>query len=133
MLNNPQPASSISRPPSVWKRFWSLPLPHKVRTCWWRLLHGKLYLYAALHKWDPERWDSPLCHFCNREEEDTKNFCVSCPLKWPFWVGAIASLAVIDLHVSSDAVLHSLVNLTFLETNLLPDDKLIKIGHIICS
>ena len=72
------------RPPIIWKTFWSLALPHKARTCWWRLLREKLYLRVTLHKWDARRWETPQCQFCIEGAEDAQHFFVSCPKKWPF-------------------------------------------------
>ena len=54
-----------SRP--VWKKFWSLPIPHKVRIFAWKLIHGGLATNYNKHKRRLE--PDAECSICGSEEE----------------------------------------------------------------
>ena len=120
-----------SRPPGLWKRFWSLSLRHKVRTCWWRLLREKLYLRATLHRWDSSRWDTAKCQFCNSNDEDSEHFFVSCPIKWPFWIAALEALPIEGIQGTQDAIWCALVCLTTITGDALEDKSLVHLGLIL--
>jgi len=81
----------------TWRRFWSLALPHKATTPWWRLLHDSVGFKAKLYRWNPSFCPSPLCPICGEVPEDSYHFVVGCPVKSRFWHDVIAHIGLSHL------------------------------------
>lgn len=73
-------------PSKSWTLFWTLPIPLKAFTVWWRLLHGFLPTKSRLHSLSPSTFLSPLCPHCQTTEEDDFHFFVGCPQKEAIWL-----------------------------------------------
>jgi len=63
-----------SRP--VWKKFWSLPIPHKVRIFAWKLIHGGLATNSNKHRRRLE--PDAKCSICGSEEETGYHAVMQC-------------------------------------------------------
>ncbi|KAI8326662.1 hypothetical protein EDC96DRAFT_581488 [Choanephora cucurbitarum] len=83
-------------PHSSWKLFWSLPLPAKAFTPWWRLLHGTIGYASKLHGWNPHHFTLPLCPICGYASEALYHFFVDCGFKWSFWQQYFAERGMAD-------------------------------------
>ncbi|KAG1053234.1 hypothetical protein G6F43_004676 [Rhizopus delemar] len=94
---------------SVWKNFWSLPLPQATTTPWWRLLHNSIVLTSKLFRWNPTSFPSPLCRFCT-EVKDTFHFVAGCPTKWLFWSAALAEMNLVSCFKNSEDILQLCAN-----------------------
>ncbi|SAL96157.1 hypothetical protein, partial, partial [Absidia glauca] len=77
---------------SQWHTFWSLKVPHNIRSVWWRLLLARLPTRSHLHKILPEQCPLPLCPICLAEEEDAVHMMISCPKKKEVWKAGQAML-----------------------------------------
>ena len=64
-----------SRP--VWKKFWSLPIPHKVRIFAWKLIHGGLATKA--NKFRRKLEPTATCSICGSGEETEFHAVMCCP------------------------------------------------------
>lgn len=68
---------SLLLQPQYWKTFWSLTIPPKAFTPWFRLLHGCIPTAALQHAWNPSVTASPLCRLCQQDIETHHHFFVS--------------------------------------------------------
>ncbi|KAK4518752.1 uncharacterized protein ATC70_008974 [Mucor velutinosus] len=91
-------------PPRLWRDFWSLCLPAKAFTPWWRLLHGHLSVQARLHIINRARHPSPLCKLCTEAPEDEYHLVVGCDMKSLFWFEVISHLGLSDLFPTDNAI-----------------------------
>ncbi|ORX57667.1 hypothetical protein DM01DRAFT_249232, partial [Hesseltinella vesiculosa] len=67
-----------------WKTIWSLKIPGRSLTLWWRYIHHKSpsrdrMLYRQSH------FNSPLCPLCNQAPENDYHLLVEGPAKWQAW------------------------------------------------
>lgn len=85
-INHIFPSDEVGTVPArKWQLFWSLDIPHSVRTVRFRILHGKISCRVILHRLAPTHFDSPSCPLCNDGEDSVDHFRFSCPEKWPIW------------------------------------------------
>ncbi|SAM06322.1 hypothetical protein [Absidia glauca] len=77
---------------SQWHTFWSLKVPHSIRSVWWRLLLARPPTRSYLHKILPEQCRLPLCPICLAVDEDIAHMIVSCPKKKEVWKAGQAML-----------------------------------------
>jgi hypothetical protein len=80
--------------PSLWRDFWSLYIPARAFTPWWRLLHGHLSVQARLHSINRIRYPSPICTLCNEAPEDEFHMVIGCSMKSLFWYEFISHLGL---------------------------------------
>jgi hypothetical protein len=120
------PAHSRLRP-YFWRLFWSLPLPAKAFTPWWRLLHDRIGYRARLFRWDAALYVSPLCGLCG-EVETLNHMIVYCPWKAIFWSDVLDSLSLRDSLGDMDTVWSGLVTLCDLDSVPLDTDLLVILG-----
>ncbi|KAI8575608.1 hypothetical protein K450DRAFT_260884 [Umbelopsis ramanniana AG] len=64
----------------AWKLFWSMDIPHAIRTPWWRTLQQKIPTKERLHNIFPGE-HSTTCTICQKENESYKHFWVECEKK----------------------------------------------------
>jgi hypothetical protein len=84
--------------PFFWRLFWSLSLTNKAFTPWWRLLQDCIGYRSRLHRWNPNKFDTPFCQICLcSTAEDLFHFVVGCSLKWRFWSDVFSLV-----HLSAD-------------------------------
>ncbi|KAK4510017.1 RNA polymerase II subunit 3 [Mucor velutinosus] len=81
-------------PPRLWRDFWSLCLPAKAFTPWWRLLHGHLSVQARLHSINVVKYPSPLCKVCQEAPEDEYHMVIGCSSKSLFWYEVASHLGL---------------------------------------
>jgi hypothetical protein len=88
--------------PASWRVFWSLKMPAKAFTPWWRLLHNRVatrsWCYGAKFKLVL----SPVCALCGSESENLYHFVVGCLHKSFFWRDVVSLLSLQEL-LPSDA------------------------------
>ncbi|SAM06248.1 hypothetical protein [Absidia glauca] len=94
------PAPAIMMSNSQWKLFWRLPLPHKVRNCWWRLLIHKIPDRRSTRHAHQRSIDESVCQFCQAVIEDTPHMLFFCPRKRSFWQIARFTMQI-DIPLSS--------------------------------
>ena len=112
-------------PPSSWRLFWSLPLPAKVSTPWWRLLQG----YVG-HRIVPDKVPFSVCALCGIATEDLYHFAVGCPYKAGYWRDVVSFLSLQDLFPSNLCVWTALTTFCSLNTLDLDDDVLVVLGAV---
>jgi hypothetical protein len=88
----------------AWEVFWRTIIPHAAGTPWWRLLLDKLPYQRRLHRQQPEKFPSPICRICLKEEEDDFHFVVGCDRKWKVWEEASKELNLADQCSSKEKV-----------------------------
>jgi hypothetical protein len=91
-------------PPTQWRDFWSLCLPAKAFTPWWRLLHGHLSVQARLHFINDMRFPSPLCKVCQEAPEDEYHMVIGCSHKSLFWYEVVSHLDLTDTFPTDAAI-----------------------------
>ncbi|CDH61037.1 hypothetical protein RO3G_01611 [Lichtheimia corymbifera JMRC:FSU:9682] len=138
MLNRPRPPerptpSCLLYPPSFWKTFWKLPIPHKARTPWWRLLLDTISTRSKLHRLQPEKFPSRECVICKAGDEDLYHMFVDCPYKRPFWIDALQLLHLTDTFPNQNAIWHALVTLRTPDQQALDHSTLCRLGCIIAT
>ncbi|KAL7336237.1 hypothetical protein PS15p_201597 [Mucor circinelloides] len=96
--------------PVSWRLFWSLEMPAKAFTPWWRLLHDRVATRSWCHKIVPDKVLSPVCALCGLFEEDLYHFVVGCQLKSWFWQDVVSLFLCSsgDLQVIDEDVLVAL-------------------------
>ncbi|CEP17053.1 hypothetical protein [Parasitella parasitica] len=114
--------------PASWRLFWSLELPVKAFTPWWRMLHDRISHRSWLYRIVLEKVESPFCALCGVGEEDLYHFVVGCPLKADSWRDVMSLLSRQDLLPTSLAVWTTLSSLCFLDMVDLDDDVLVALG-----
>jgi hypothetical protein len=131
LISRPHPPATMSAHvllrPFFWRLFWSLPLPAKAFTPWWRLLHDRIGHRARLFHWNPEVYPSPLCALCG-EVESLSHLFVYCSWKAIFWREVIQLLSFPDTLRDIDSVWSGLVTLCDLEAVPLDNDLLVLLG-----
>jgi hypothetical protein len=131
VMHRPYPPAAMSAHvllrPFFWRLFWSLPMPAKAFTPWWRLLHDRIGYRARLFRWDPVVYVSPLCGLCG-EVESLSHMLVYCPMKISFWLGFIQLLSLEESLCDLDSVWSGLVTLCDLESTPLSTDLLVLLG-----
>lgn len=90
--------------PSLWRDFWSLCLPSKAFTPWWRLLYGHLSVQARLHSINVVKYPSPLCRVCQEEPENEYHMVVGCSSKSFFWYEVVSHLGLTDKFPTDTAI-----------------------------
>ncbi|SAM06327.1 hypothetical protein [Absidia glauca] len=89
--SRPMPKPPYAYPPAdtmnaaQWKLFWTLRIPHNVRSVWWRTLHHRLSTRVYLHKIMPGKFESSCCPICLESHEDAIHLLVNCPRKLAVW------------------------------------------------
>ncbi|KAK4518233.1 uncharacterized protein ATC70_001585 [Mucor velutinosus] len=91
-------------PPHLWRDFWSLCLPPKAFTPWWRLLHGHLSVQVRLHSMNRVKYPSPLCKMCHEATEDEYHMVIGCSMKSLFWYEFVSHLGLADLFPTDEAI-----------------------------
>jgi hypothetical protein len=131
ILSNPHPPllvpPHLRLRPSHWRTFWSLEMPAKAFTPWWRLLHGKIGHRSLLNSWMPSKCPSPLCALCG-EQEDLFHFAVGCVWKSIFWRDVLGLLSLVDQLPTDLDVWCALTSLSSLDGSLLEEDVLSLLG-----
>lgn len=135
-LNRPRPPEaprplSLIFPPSLWRRFWKLPLPHKAVTPWWRLLHECIGTRQKLHKWGIHDIESPECCICKAGTEDLYHMFVDCPFKRPFWIDALTYFHLTDVLPNKQSLWYALISFRSLSQQPLDDSVLCRLGCIL--
>lgn len=75
--------------PSRWRPFWSLSLPAKAFTPWWRLLHDGIGFRARLYHLNSTSFLTPLCGLCHDTVKYLYHFVVGCHVNSNFWFDVI--------------------------------------------
>ncbi|KAI8635770.1 hypothetical protein BD408DRAFT_321866, partial [Parasitella parasitica] len=114
--------------PSSWRLFWSLPLPAKPFTPWWRLLHDRISHRSWLHRIVPDKVPSPMCALCGIDTEDLYHFVVGCSYKEDYWRDVVSLLSLQDLFPSSLAIWTALTSFCSLNMAELDEDLLVALG-----
>lgn len=117
--------------PRVWRTFWTLALPHKVVTCWWRLLKDRIGTQSYFHNLNPQYWPSSSCKLCNAQIEDTHHFFVSCPKKWSLWQAASTHLGLAAVFTRQEELWCILISLHNLNGAPVASEILIQIGCVL--
>ena len=115
------------QPPS-WRLFWSLPLPAKAFTPWWRLLHDRIGHRSWCHRIVPEKVPSPVCALCGVVTEDLFHFVVGCSFKSAYWTSVINLLSLQDLFPSDLSIWTALTSFCSFEMIELEEDVLVVLG-----
>ncbi|KAI8372662.1 hypothetical protein EDC96DRAFT_572872 [Choanephora cucurbitarum] len=115
-------------PHSSWKLFWSLPLPAKAFTPWWRLLYGTIGHASKLHGWNPHHFTSPLCPICGHASETLYHFFVNCGFKWSFWQQYFAERDMADKFTGPLTVWYALTAFSDPDNNCLSVSDLTVVG-----
>ncbi|KAJ8656559.1 hypothetical protein O0I10_007636 [Lichtheimia ornata] len=136
ILNRPRPPEiprpiSLIFPPSFWRRFWKLPLPHKAITPWWCLLHECVGTRQKFYKWKIKDTTSPECSICKAGNEDLYHMFVDCPMKRPFWIDALAHFHLSHLLPNQQCIWHALISLKSIDHRPLPEPVLCRLGAIL--
>ncbi|CDS10942.1 hypothetical protein LRAMOSA11428 [Lichtheimia ramosa] len=136
MLNRPRPPerpkpSCLMYPPSFWKNFWKLPIPHPARTPWWRLLLDTVSTRSKLHRLHPDKHPSRECLICKAADEDLYHMFVDCPYKRLFWMDALQLLNLTDTLPTQQSIWHVLVTLRTPDNRTLDPATLCRLGCII--
>lgn len=118
-------------PPSLWKEFWALPLPHRVVTIWWRLLQDKISYQVTLNRWNPETWPSSICDICQALPESNQHFFVSCSKKWSFWQTVLEELTLGIDYPNPDSVWTVLYTLHNSKNESIEDGTLLSFSIIL--
>ncbi|KAI9274039.1 hypothetical protein EDC94DRAFT_117898 [Helicostylum pulchrum] len=77
-----------------WLEFWHLKIPLPARTIWYRAIHNKILTKSILHRFFPDKTESPNCLLClstSISEETVDHFLFACPSKNPIWFNIITS------------------------------------------
>ncbi|KAL7312975.1 hypothetical protein PS15m_008678 [Mucor circinelloides] len=98
-------------PPRVWREFWSLSLPAKAFTPWWRLLHDRLSVRSRLHALNPSSFPSPLCALGDEATEDVYHMILGCYMKPNFCFEVVAHLGLVDDFLADEAIWIALTKL----------------------
>ncbi|KAI7875645.1 uncharacterized protein EV154DRAFT_569465 [Mucor mucedo] len=75
------PEATIRGTPSMWKKFWLMPLTHATRNIWIRIIRRKIPAKSTLHRLIPSYFQSPVCPICCTKDESIEHFLYKCPLK----------------------------------------------------
>ena len=121
------PVSLLLRP-FYWRLFWSLGLPAKAFTPWWRLLQNSIGYRSRLHRWNPERYDTPFCAFCSVQVESLFHFVVGCPVKFAFWTSVLDHLGLRAKFPSAVSIWSALVTLCYLDRSPVKSEYLVLFG-----
>ncbi|CAO3630098.1 unnamed protein product [Mucor fragilis] len=97
--------------PASWRLFWSLEIPAKAFTLWWRLLHGRVSHRSWCHKVMPTKVLSPACALCGYHTEDLYHFVVGCHFKSSFWQAVVSLLSLQELLPSDSSIWLALTTL----------------------
>jgi hypothetical protein len=68
----------------AWPNCYNLPIYNKKKELPWRILHNAIFTKSRLALFKPEEI-SPLCSFCNGENETIRHLWVSCPNAKAIW------------------------------------------------
>ncbi|KAK4521564.1 uncharacterized protein ATC70_007325 [Mucor velutinosus] len=90
--------------PALWRLFWSLEMPAKAFTPWWRLLHDRVPHRSWCHKIMPTKVLSPACALCGFATEDLYHFVVGCHVKSFFWQDVVSLLSLQELLPSASSI-----------------------------
>ncbi|KAI8640306.1 hypothetical protein BD408DRAFT_348352, partial [Parasitella parasitica] len=114
-------------PPS-WRLFWSLDLPAKAFTPWWRLLHDRVAHRSWCHRVAPAKVPSPLCALCGLVPEDLFHFVVGCPLKARYWRDVVSLLSLQDLLPNTMSIWQALTSFCSQDLSMLDEEVLVALG-----
>ncbi|CEP17054.1 hypothetical protein [Parasitella parasitica] len=114
--------------PASWRVFWSLDMPAKAFTPWWRLLHDRVAHRSWCHRVVPTKVPSPTCALCGLAPEDLYHFVVGCPFKAQFWRDVVSSLSLQDLLPTGMAIWTALTSLCSQDMAILDEDVLVPLG-----
>jgi len=114
--------------PASWRLFWSLPLPAKAFTPWWRLLHDRIGHRSWCHRIVPEKVPSPVCALCGIATEDLYHFVVDCSYKADYWKDIVSILSLQHLLPSNQAVWTALTSFCSIELIELDENVLVALG-----
>lgn len=115
--------------PVSWRLFWSLEMPAKAFTPWWRLLHDRVATRSWCHRIVPDKVPSPICALCGLFEEDLYHFVVGCQLKSWFWQDVVSLLSLQELLPSDDSIWLALTSLcSFDDLQVIDEDVLVALG-----
>ncbi|GAN01804.1 hypothetical protein MAM1_0012c01239 [Mucor ambiguus] len=120
-------------PPRLWRDFWSLCLPAKAFTPWWRLLHGHLSVQARLHNINRARHPSPVCKLCAEAPEGEYHMVIGCDMKSLFWYEFVSHLGLSDLFPTDGTIWIGLTTLHDPERNPLDISILVLLGAAFSS
>ncbi|KAK4521255.1 uncharacterized protein ATC70_013200 [Mucor velutinosus] len=90
--------------PASWRLFWSLEMPAKAFTPWWRLLHDRVPHRSWCHRIMPSKVLSPACALCGFSTEDLYHFVVGCHVKSFFWQDVVSLLSLQELLPSASSI-----------------------------
>ncbi|KAG2199262.1 hypothetical protein INT46_008804, partial [Mucor plumbeus] len=114
--------------PASWRLFWSLSLPAKAFTPWWRLLHDRIGHRSWCHRIVPDKVLSPVCALCGIASEDLYHFVVGCPYKADYWRDVVSLLSLWDLLPTSLCIWTALTGFCSLDMVELDEDVLVALG-----
>ena len=116
--------------PASWRLFWSLEMPAKAFTPWWRLLHGRVAHRSWCHHIVPTKVLSPICALCGSFEEDLYHFVVGCHVKSLFWQDVVSLLSLQELLPSDASIWMALTTLRSTALLVIDEDVLVVLGAI---
>lgn len=122
---------TFTYPPSFWKQFWRLPIPHKAFTPWWRLLQHCISTQQKLHRFRVPQIDSDMCTICKIDEEDIQHMFTACSSKRQFWHAALDFLHLRHLFPTQALVWRALTSFDSYQHRPLNDSILCRLGCII--
>ncbi|KAG0860955.1 hypothetical protein G6F17_000531 [Rhizopus arrhizus] len=86
---NPAPNYLTDILPQRWLAFWSLHLTATQRNVIYRLINKKIPHKDILHKFFPDKFDTPNCSFCASTVDSLQHFLFDCPAKQVVWQGLV--------------------------------------------
>jgi hypothetical protein len=114
--------------PFFWRRFWSLSMTSKGFTPWWRLLQDCIGYRSRLHRWSPNKFDSPDCPICLISTEDLLHFVSGCSHKWRYWSDVLSLVRLNDAFPAEIDVWSGLVTLSSVSGQPLDQNVLCLLG-----
>ncbi|CEP17604.1 hypothetical protein [Parasitella parasitica] len=114
--------------PASWRLFWSLDMPAKAFTPWWRLLHDRVAHRSWCHRVVSAKVPSSTCALCGLAPEDLYQFVDGCPFKSQYWRDVVSSLSLQDLLLTDMAIWTALTSLCSQDMVMIDDDVLVPLG-----
>jgi hypothetical protein len=85
---------------------------YKAFTPWWRLLQDCIGYRSRLHRWSPNKFDSPDCPMCLISTEDLFHFVSGCFYKWRYCYDVLSLVHLNDAFPAEIDIWSGLVTLS---------------------
>lgn len=112
----PRSPSSSPLSPSMWRRFWKMPMPLHARTVWFRAIHNKIPTRSVLQSIMPSVVETDICVVCSSITsaiESRSHFLWSCHLKLAVWRAIFNRFICTIAHLPSTAFIDNLNSIMF--------------------